>query len=116
MLTTEQFDIQMTTVNDHNTNRAEEETRRKAEKSNEIKKINTQMMILRSEIAKMDDTLKEYQLYKNFLDKVTPQVSHHSRFILAKKNVRSTKTGKNYNYVRFTSSLLLMPKSTNTAF
>jgi hypothetical protein len=53
---------------------AEEETRKKTEKSNEIKKINTQIMILRSEITKMEDTLKEYQLYKKFLDKVTPQV------------------------------------------
>lgn len=52
---------------------AEEETRKKTEKSNEIKKINTQIMILRSDITKMEDTLKEYQLYKKFLDKVTPQ-------------------------------------------
>jgi DNA repair exonuclease SbcCD ATPase subunit len=53
---------------------AEEETRKKTEKSNEIKKINTQIMILRSDITKMEDTLKEYQMYKKFLDKVTPQV------------------------------------------
>lgn len=52
---------------------AEEETRKKTEKSNEIKKINTQIMILKSDIAKMEDTLKEYQLYKKFLDKVTPE-------------------------------------------
>jgi hypothetical protein len=31
-------------------------------------------MILRSDIAKMEDTLKEYQMFKTFLDKVTPQV------------------------------------------
>lgn len=55
-------------------NSAEEETRKKTEKSNEIKKLNTQIMILRSEINKMEDTLKEYQMYKNFLDRVTPQV------------------------------------------
>ena len=30
-------------------------------------------MVLKSEITKMEDTLKEYQLYKKFLDKVTPQ-------------------------------------------
>lgn len=53
---------------------AEEETRKKTEKSNEIKKINTQIMVLKSEITKMEDTLKEYKLYKKFLDKVTPQV------------------------------------------
>ena len=54
--------------------RAEEETRKKTEKSNEIKKINTQIMIYRSDIAKMEDTLKEYEAYKKFLDRVTPQV------------------------------------------
>ena len=53
---------------------AEEETRKKTEKTNEIKKINTQIMILRSDITKMEDVLKEYQLYKKFLDRVTPQV------------------------------------------
>ena len=31
-------------------------------------------MILKSDITKMEDILKEYQLYKIFLDKVTPQV------------------------------------------
>ena len=53
---------------------AEEESRKKTEKTNEIKKINTQIMILRSEITKMEDTLKEFQMYKKFLDRVTPQV------------------------------------------
>lgn len=45
------------------------------EKTNEIKKINTQIMIYRSDIAKMEDTLKEYESYKKFLDRVTPQVN-----------------------------------------
>ncbi len=58
---------------------AEEETRKKTEKTNEIKKLNTQIMILRSEINKMEDTLKEYQMYKNFLDRVTPQKVKESR-------------------------------------
>jgi hypothetical protein len=30
-------------------------------------------MILKSDITKMEDTLKEYNTYKKFLDKVTPQ-------------------------------------------
>lgn len=54
--------------------RAEEETRKKTEKTNEIKKLNTQIMIYRSDIAKMEDTLKDYETYKKFLDRVTPQV------------------------------------------
>lgn len=31
-------------------------------------------MALKSDITKMEDTLKEYKLYKKFLDRVTPQV------------------------------------------
>ncbi|RNA40802.1 Coiled-coil domain-containing 37 [Brachionus plicatilis] len=64
---------------------AEEETRKKTEKSNEIKKINTQIMVLKSEITKMEDTLKEYKLYKKFLDKVTPQA------------LKEAKNGKKYS-------------------
>ena len=37
-------------------------------------------MILRSDITKMEDTLKEYQMYKKFLDKVTPQVIFGAAF------------------------------------
>jgi hypothetical protein len=33
-------------------------------------------MILKSDITKMEEQLKEYQLYKVFLDKVTPQVNN----------------------------------------
>lgn len=52
---------------------ADEETKKKTDKVVEIKKINTQIMILKSDITKMEEQLKEYQLYKVFLDKVTPQ-------------------------------------------
>lgn len=52
----------------------------------EIKKINTQIMILKSDITKMEETLKEYQLYKAFLDKVTPQVSSIYFFIFTTNN------------------------------
>lgn len=65
--------------------RAEEETRKKTEKSNEIKKINTQIMIYRSDIAKMEDTLKEYEAYKKFLDRVTPQVKFIKKDIFISK-------------------------------
>merc|ERR1719334_1241783 len=43
---------------------AEAETRAKLEKVAEIKRIHTQMMGVKSEISKYEDTLKEYQLYK----------------------------------------------------
>lgn len=52
---------------------AEAETKLKLEKVAEIKKINAQMMAIKSEISKNEDTLKEYMLYKQFLDSLTPQ-------------------------------------------
>ncbi|XP_033103021.1 cilia- and flagella-associated protein 100-like [Anneissia japonica] len=52
---------------------AEAETKAKLEKVNEIKKINAQIMLIRSEISKNEDLLKEYQLYKKFLDSLTPE-------------------------------------------
>ena len=54
---------------------AEAETKLKLEKVGEIKKINAQMMSIKSEISKYEDTLKEYQLYKRFLEALTPKVS-----------------------------------------
>lgn len=51
---------------------AETETKAKLEKVAEIKKINAQMMAIKSEISKNEDMLKEYILYKKFLDKLTP--------------------------------------------
>jgi uncharacterized protein YlxW (UPF0749 family) len=54
--------------------RAEAETKAKMEKVAEIKRINAQMMAVKSEISKYEDTLKEYQLYKKFLSSVTPKV------------------------------------------
>ncbi|KAL8558193.1 hypothetical protein ACOMHN_036282 [Nucella lapillus] len=51
---------------------AEAEAKLKMEKVNEIKKINAMMMAIKSEISKYEDTLKEYQLYKRFLDALTP--------------------------------------------
>ena len=53
---------------------AENETKAKLEKVTEIKNINAQMMAIKSEISKYEDTLKEYQLYKKFLEALTPRV------------------------------------------
>jgi len=52
---------------------AENETKAKLEKVAEIKKINAQMMAIKSEISKDEDTLKEYMLYKKFLEALTPK-------------------------------------------
>ncbi|XP_067683818.1 cilia- and flagella-associated protein 100-like [Haliotis asinina] len=51
---------------------AEQETKTKLEKVAEIKRINAQMMSIKSEISKYEDTLKEYQLYRRFLEALTP--------------------------------------------
>jgi hypothetical protein len=51
------------------------------EKVAEIKRINAQMMAVKSEISKYEDTLKEYQLYKKFLDALTPQVRSWLHYI-----------------------------------
>lgn len=53
--------------------KAEAETKAKLEKVGEIKKINAQMMSIKSDISKNEDTLKEYMLYKKFLDALAPQ-------------------------------------------
>ena len=47
---------------------AETETKAKLEKVAEIKRINANMMAIKSEISKYEDTLKEYQMYRNFLE------------------------------------------------
>ncbi|KAK2165290.1 hypothetical protein LSH36_52g03004 [Paralvinella palmiformis] len=52
---------------------AEAETKAKLEKVAEIKRINAQMMAIKSEISKHEDILKEYMLYKKFLERLTPK-------------------------------------------
>lgn len=53
---------------------AESEAKLKLEKVGEIKRINAQMMGIKSEIAKYEDTLKEYEMYRHFLESLIPQV------------------------------------------
>ena len=52
--------------------RAESETKAKLEKIQEIKKINVQIMSIRSDMSKNEDQLKDLQRYRQFLDKLTP--------------------------------------------
>lgn len=54
--------------------RAENETKAKLEKVQEIKRVNADIMTIKSEISKFEDILKEYQMYRKFLDNLTPQV------------------------------------------
>lgn len=53
--------------------RAEMETKAKLEKIQEIKKINLQIMSIRSDMSKNEDQLKDLQRYRHFLDKLTPK-------------------------------------------
>lgn len=53
--------------------KAEMETKAKLEKVQEIKKLNLQIMAIRSDMSKNEDQLRDYQRYRDFLDKLTPQ-------------------------------------------
>lgn len=52
--------------------KAEAETKAKLEKIQEIKKINVQIMSIRSDMSKNEDQLKDLQRYRQFLEKLTP--------------------------------------------
>jgi hypothetical protein len=52
--------------------RAEAETKAKLEKVAEIKKLNMQIMSIRSDMSKNEDQLKDFQRYREFLEKLTP--------------------------------------------
>ncbi|RKO93633.1 hypothetical protein BDK51DRAFT_42595, partial [Blyttiomyces helicus] len=53
--------------------KAEMETKAKLEKIQEIKKLNVQIMSIRSDMSKNEDQLKDLQRYRQFLDKLTPR-------------------------------------------
>ncbi|KAJ3072962.1 Coiled-coil domain-containing protein 38 [Podochytrium sp. JEL0797] len=53
--------------------KAELETKAKLEKIQEIKKLNVQIMTIRSDMSKNEDQLKDLQKYRQFLDKLTPK-------------------------------------------
>ncbi|KAJ3236224.1 Coiled-coil domain-containing protein 38 [Chytriomyces hyalinus] len=53
--------------------KAELETKAKLEKIQDIKKLNLQIMTIRSDMSKNEDQLKDLQKYRQFLDKLTPR-------------------------------------------
>ncbi|KAI8909603.1 hypothetical protein EDD86DRAFT_205831 [Gorgonomyces haynaldii] len=59
--------------------KAEAETKAKLEKIQEIKKINVQIMSVRSDMSKNEDQLRDLQRYRYFLDKLTPAEVLQSR-------------------------------------
>ncbi|KAG3295176.1 hypothetical protein H1C71_042245 [Ictidomys tridecemlineatus] len=52
---------------------AEKETKAKMDKIAEIRELTIQIMHVKSEIAKFEDTLQQYKMYKDFLYKVSPK-------------------------------------------
>ncbi|XP_063116277.1 cilia- and flagella-associated protein 100 isoform X2 [Cavia porcellus] len=52
---------------------AEKETRAKAEKLMEIQNLTTQIVNIKSEISRQEDTLQHYKAYKDFLYQVSPK-------------------------------------------
>ena len=48
------------------------ETKAKLEKIQEIKKLNVQIMGIRSDMVKNEDQLRDLQRYRIFLEKLTP--------------------------------------------
>ncbi|XP_069792593.1 cilia- and flagella-associated protein 100 isoform X1 [Narcine bancroftii] len=52
---------------------AERETKLKLEKVAEMKKLTTQLMAVKNDIAKFEETLKDYRVYKDFLMKLSPK-------------------------------------------
>ncbi len=74
--------------------KAEQETKMKQDKVQEIKKLNAQIAAIRSEMAKYEESLEECQAYKKFLDDLTPpeyvrdQIELHERERQEKKAAR----------------------------
>ncbi|XP_037659464.1 cilia- and flagella-associated protein 100 [Choloepus didactylus] len=52
---------------------AEKETKAKMEKITEIRELTSQIMNIKSEISKFEDTLQHYKTYRDFLYKLTPK-------------------------------------------
>ena len=52
--------------------KAEAETKAKAEKVQEIKKLNNQIAQIKAEMSKFEEQLEDCRKYKEFLDKLTP--------------------------------------------
>lgn len=78
---------------------AEAETKAKLEKVMEIKKSHSVLMSVKSEISKYEEILKEYLLYKTFLEKLSPQEWKEAklkkaklRAIAKKEEARSSRT------------------------
>uniref|UniRef100_A0A8C5K9M3 Cilia and flagella associated protein 100 n=1 Tax=Jaculus jaculus TaxID=51337 RepID=A0A8C5K9M3_JACJA len=81
---------------------AEKETKIKTEKINEIRDITAQIVNIKSEISKFEDTLQHYKVYKDFLYKVSPkewQEMQEEKRLAAKKSKVITEVSKEQSTV-----------------
>ncbi|KXJ19876.1 Coiled-coil domain-containing protein 37 [Exaiptasia diaphana] len=93
---------------------AEAETKLKLEKVAEIKKINAQMMLIKSEISKNEDTMKEYVLYQQFLDSLTPKEWKDEKNKI-KEDKRKSKQKNKTVTVKKKGSLVLSDRTSSRA-
>jgi len=74
--------------------KAEAETKAKAEKVQEIKKLNMQITQIKSEMSKFEEQLEDCRKYKEFLDKLTPPEWFEDQEMLRQERKRAKKATK----------------------
>ena len=74
--------------------KAEAETKAKAEKVQEIKKLNMQITQIKSEMSKFEEQLEDCRKYKEFLDKLTPPEWFEEQAQLRMERKRARKATK----------------------
>merc|ERR1719181_1493465 len=74
--------------------KAEAETKAKAEKVQEIKKLNMQITQIKSEMSKFEEQLEDCRKYKDFLDKLTPPEWFQEQEMIRLEKKRAKKANK----------------------
>jgi len=74
--------------------KAEAETKAKAEKVQEIKKLNMQITQIKSEMSKFEEQLEDCRKYKDFLDKLTPPEYFQEQEMLRQQRKAARKQAK----------------------
>ncbi|XP_031571792.1 cilia- and flagella-associated protein 100-like [Actinia tenebrosa] len=92
---------------------AEAETKLKLEKVGEIKKINAQIMLIKSEISKNEDTMKEYMLYQQFLDSLTPQEYKDDKQKVKDEKKKGKQKGKLSSTLKKRGSIVLTDRTSS---
>ncbi|XP_019392359.1 PREDICTED: cilia- and flagella-associated protein 100 [Crocodylus porosus] len=87
---------------------AERETKAKMDKIIEIRELTAQMMNIQSEISRLEDTLQEYRMYRDFLYQLSPKEwqEEHEKKQMKKREMKMASRAKEEN----TSTLPPVPK------